>query len=358
VLANGNGERSVTLDTTSKHLTARQAAFSCLSRFDPVFPGRGLDAHASAEVLDHAMAYGLYLSSVSLMGMEPEAINAARWLRENAIRKDDGFGWGLPFAWRAFGRDPPNPVDTIYGITTALAVQGLLYAHTRIGVPAALQTATEALDRYKGYASTTDAGLFFWYSDQPEDAQNVHNVNAMLAAQYQHAGTILGRDDFKRLAKDAVSDLTAHIQVGENGEFWSYGDRIERPNDAVHAAYTVLGLSAVEGPLDASSKHHRAVQYLRQFFRDGKAYEFVRHPALNQKNVETPARPWGPGMLLFAGSELSDPLLIDLAFPFAANARIQSFYPRQMAHIALGLAKCADYYDPERSAQHDTPARV
>lgn len=344
MLAVENGGRGVALDTTNKHLIARQAAFSCLSRFDPQFPGRGLDANAAAEVLDHAMAYGLYLSSVSIMGMEPEAINTAKWLQENAIRKDDGLGWGLPFAWGAFGRSTPNPVDTIYGITTALAVQGLLYAHTRLGMPSALQTATAALEHYKAYSSTTVHGRFFWYSDRPEDAQNVHNVNAMLAAQYQHAGMILGRDDFKRLAKEAVSDLTAHIKVGENGEFWSYIDTIERPNDAVHAAYTVLGLAAVEGPIDASSKHYKAVQYLRKFFRDGKAYEFVRHPALTQKRIETPARPWGTGMLLFAGSELGDRPLIELAFPFAANARIQSFYPRQMAHIALGLAKCADFY--------------
>lgn len=343
IRSNGVG-CSVALDTTNKHLVARQAAFSCLSRFDPEFPGRGLDAHVPTEVLDHAMAYGLYLSSVSMMGMEPEALHATKWLQENAIKKDDGFGWGLPFSWAAFGRSTPNPVDTIYGITTALAVQGLLYAHTRLGIPSALQTATAALEHYKAYSSTTGPGRFFWYSDRPEDAQNVHNVNAMLAVQYHQAGTILGRDDFKRLAQEAVSDLAAHIQVGENGEFWSYSDTIERPNDAVHAAYTVLGLAAVEGPIDASSEHYKAVQYLRKFFRDGKAYEFVRHPALNQKKIETPARPWGPGMLLFAGSELSDPHLIELAFPFAANARVQSFYPRQMAHIALGLAACADYY--------------
>lgn len=344
VLAIEDGERSVSLNTTSKHLAARQAAFNCLSRFDPVFPGRGLDAHAPAEVLDHAMAYGLYLSSVSIMGMEPEATNASEWLRENAIRKGNGFGWGLPFAWGAFGRSTPNPIDTIYGITTALAVQGLLYAYTRLGISHALQTATTALEYYEACSTTTNAGRFFWYSDQREDAQNVHNVNAMLAVQYQHAGMILERDDFKRLAKEAVNDLMAHVQAGEHGEFWNYSDSIERPNDAVHAAYTVLGLAAVEGPLGPSSDHYKAVEYLRNFFRDGKAYEFVHHPSLNQKKVDTLARPWGPGMLLFAGSELGDRHLIEKAFPFAANARIQSFYPRQMAHIAIGLAKCADYY--------------
>lgn len=323
-------------------LLARNRTLRCLVAFDPLFPGRGFDAHSPEQITDHAMAYGLYLSAVSLMKMGAEAQNASCWLVENVTESETGPGWGLGFEWAAFGKTQPNTVDTVYGITTALVVQGLLDASQHLGMTDCLQLAASALEAYIPYSSPTASGRYFWYSNSPDDAKNVHNVNAMMAGQYHRAGILLDRSDFLMVAREAADDVVAHMQTGPNGFFWFYSDTILRPNDAVHAAYTVAGLAAVVGNMGPSSKYYPAIQYLRKFFRDNGVYEFVRHETVTKRQLFTPARPWGIGALLYVGCELSDDHLIKRASHFTELA--DPFYPRQASHIALGLARLSDYH--------------
>src|SRR5690606_24124226 len=76
--------------------------------FDPQYPGRGPDS-VRKESHDHAMAYGLFASAAAMAGKSGEAQVAADWLVSNSQPKPNAVGWGLPYAWDAFGDESTNP---------------------------------------------------------------------------------------------------------------------------------------------------------------------------------------------------------------------------------------------------------
>lgn len=324
----------------------RLTAIKVMRQFDPDWPGRGTDSHTGDISLDHAMAYALYASSAKLLGMQQEASLACSWLEKDAKKKSGATGWGLPFEWDAFADGDPNPVDTVYGITTALCVKALVDCSPEGTVN---ETATTALEYYLKVATQTEDGLFFWYSDRINDAKNVFNVSSMLAGQYARVGHILGRLDFIDAARAVAANLLANRQEGKNGYFWNYGADIDRPNDAVHASYVVQGAIELKRWLDVDIGLQFALMYLRKFFRNGMALEFVKHEGLPRKKLNARARPWGVGMLLYTACESNDWHLRSLAetaiqkvFPPTDNeTAAKSFHPRHLGHIAIGLARAS-----------------
>jgi len=322
-------------------LSRRRKALEALLAFDPVHPGRGRDGHTGNQILDHAMAYALFASSARYLGLHEEATNARSWLIDDAAKPDGQTGWGLPFSWDAFADGDPNPIETIYGITTALAVRALLDCAEKGKVPV---QAISALENYLRFSNRTDDGVYFWYSNQRCDAKSVFNVTAMLAGQYARAGFLLGRNDFMQIAEAAAKDIVANRRQSRNGFYWNYGPEVARPNDAVHAAYTVLGLLEVQRWLGIDLDLKTATMYLRKFFRDGKPYEFVRHDGLEEKRFKKAARPWGVGALLMVACEAEDKHLQSLSEAYLADRSTyvvtdELFFPRQFAHIAWGLAR-------------------
>lgn len=322
-------------------------ALDVMAQFDPVSPGKGTDAHTGELVLEHAMAYALYASSAKLLGMDDDATIACRWLENDAKKASGAMGWGLPFEWDAFADGDPNPVDTVYGITTALSVKALVDCSPPGEVN---QTAVLALEYYLRNATTKTAdGIFFWYSDQADDAKSVYNISSMLAGQFARVGMLLGREDFVEAARSAASDLLAHRQEGKNGFYWKYGADVDRPNDAVHASYIVQGAIELKRWLDIDIGLQFSLMYLRKFFRKGLPYEYVKHEGLLPKRRKARARPWGAGMLLYTACESDDRHLRNLAeegirkvFPPKDDAiGVKSSHPRHLAHIAIGLARAS-----------------
>lgn len=317
-----------------------------MSRFDSDHPGRGTDAHTGDLVLDHAMAYALYASSAKLLGMDAAAEHACKWIEHNAKKASGAVGWGLPFEWDAFADGAPNPIDTVYGITTALSVKALVDCSPEGTVS---KTAVEALDYYLRFSSKTEDGLFFWYSDQQDDAKSVFNVTSMLAAQYARVGVLLGRQDFLQAARAAASDLLANRHSGQNGYFWHYAAGESRPNDAVHASYVVQGAIELERWLGIDFDLKHCFKYLRKFFRSGVTFQYVKYHDLPPKTLKARARPWGVGMLLYTACESGDRHLRGLAedaieqivIPGGGLKGSNLTHARHLAHLAVGLARAS-----------------
>lgn len=326
-----------------------------LALFNTAAPGYGLDAFTPTESMHHAMAYALFASAESYRARatrqrdaRDNAWLAAQWLIDHPNHTDDGrIGWGLPFAWDAFQDGSVNPADTIYTITTALAIQALLDAYELFRKPALLETAIRS-----ARAFTEDAfdrigdELVFWYSHLPHDSYHVINVSAMLLGQLQRLSRF--EPGFAQYADMAVQYILNRQQRDELGYvYWLYGgdkwpeSRPNRPNDLVHEAYTIQGLVdyvRYGGTFREEIDLHELYRSLERFLRDGNVLELP--------NESRPARLWGVGAAVFTASllehelhlppRLSDQFTEALTAAYAVTG--QPFYPRQAAHVLAGLA--------------------
>ncbi|PWJ72391.1 glycosyltransferase involved in cell wall biosynthesis [Pseudaminobacter salicylatoxidans] len=312
---------------------------------------RGYDSHCQDEIHDHAMAFGIFASTYALLGDRVRSQYMCQWLQNDAVKPNGATGWGLPFKWGAFSSDDKNSVTVVYGVTSALAIRGLIDYSSTFGADIP-NCVVKFLDYYLQFFVETPEGGYFGYSDQPADLKSVFNVSSLLAGQYARAGKLLNRADYKRVARLVADDIMANAQSSPVGDFWSYGANIDRPNDAVHASYAVQGLIDVNRWLDTGYKLDLATRYLRKFVRNGRAFEYVRHGNLEPKLQQRPARAWGVGMLLYTACEASDKYLqglVEAALPAYRHENGQYgilpaskvSYPRHQAHIALGLARSA-----------------
>ena len=315
-------------------------------RFDASAPGRGLDQYTPATVMDHPMAYAFFASAEAHRYSRTQdraslarAGAAAEWLVQNADLDGDGAtAWGLPFAWDAFGDGSENPEHNAYTITTAVAVQALLDVYEHTGDPRLLETALAGVSTFVyGALEPGDDAAWFWYSLAESDALPVFNVSAMMLGQLQR---LTVHDPSLRRTADAVArHLLAHRDADGH---WYYsapgaiGD--SRKNDLVHAAYIVQGLADYARfggsvGIDAQSLY----ETLADFVVDGTVTEMPREPG--------PARAWGVGAALFTAGLLEQEFevtgTLSAVFHAAALRYDPSparFYPRQAAHVLVGLA--------------------
>lgn len=141
-------------------------------------------------------------------------------------------GWGLTYAWDAYQDGSVNPASAAYAIRTALGMQAQLDADT-----ADQHTADVAL----AWGRFWSPG-WYWYSDQPADAIDTPNSNAMLAGVTFRLVT--ERPDLftaaERAAIEARADAAVRHLVSQ-GPVWPYSSR-GGMNDARHAAYIGCGL--------------------------------------------------------------------------------------------------------------------
>ena len=315
--------------------------------FDASHPGRGPDL-GRPEIEDHAMAYALYGSAAAVTDRLAEARVAGDWLAGHA-KLGDGTGWGLTYAWDAFADGSTNPVTTIYGITTALAVRSLLDVSEATGEDRYAKVAEAALDTYATRQTATANGLFFWYSDQPADAIEVHNVSSMLMGQYARAGVRLKRPGFAKLADAAYRELLSARRTSSDEAYWSYSAQPHsRPNDLVHASYIVQGLLDYQRARGQEPRIGPELAYLTGFATAQCATEF--NVALHKGACAKPARLWGVGMaiatLADAGrggdaarfAQLLAPYRIS-AGHFGATPNARNFLPRAVSHVLFGLAQ-------------------
>ncbi|MGN6142264.1 MAG: hypothetical protein ACTHOP_01600, partial [Mesorhizobium sp.] len=322
-----------------------------LKTLDPECPGCGDDAY-SKTILPHPMAFAL-LASIGAKTEDQNLLRvSANWLVNDASKKANAAGWGLGISWDAFGDKTVNPADTIYGITTALAISGLLDAYEKTGDRSYARVAISALDYYSTFFTPTDAGGFFWYSDQRADSINVYNVSSMLMGQYARAAKLFGRSDFAELATLAAEQLVADSKAVDGVRYWPYSAKSDRPNDAVHAAYTVQGFIEFAQFSDDATVPAASVEYLLSFYHHGRVLEFSPLHRLPSNLANRPARLWGVGMLIYTLSYLNrykdarkiasvlDDYRVNGTDILANRPNDKGKgEPRMIAHIALGLAE-------------------
>lgn len=268
------------------------------ARLDDQNPGRGSEP-PSTELVDFAMSYGLFASSAALAGDEIRArLGADRLLlMADALGKP---GWPLPNAWDAFQDGTVNPMNTAYGINTAIGVRALIDAWNLTRDEKYQQGAVAALDYYADFVTETDSGSYFWYSDQPVDAIPVINVTSALMGQYARAARLWGREDYKHLADEAFAHVWSHRRVAWNGINWLYsGLPSSRVNDSVHAAITVQGLIEYREASDRQIDLEPAFSYLTTFIEPGASTDFPRSAEIPFGLTAKPAQLWGLGMLVF-----------------------------------------------------------
>ena len=273
-----------------------------LASLDNKRPGFGEET-PNGDQSESAMAYAHLAQAAALVGDIETMHLSATWLMENPS-SDSAMGWGLSFAWDAYGDGTVNPPSTIYGITTALAIGGLVESYCRSGKVNYLETAVESLNYYANHISEDIYGKFLNYSDQSSDNYNTHNVNAMLMHAYARVGTLVDRQDFIQLATEIASSLHSAKITNPDSISWPYtaqaeaGTRADR-NDIVHAAYIAYGILETQKLLDIEiATQNELENYITGFERNGNLKEFRTDEFRNEAESDLRARAWGLGMHL------------------------------------------------------------
>jgi hypothetical protein len=328
-----------------------------LSSLNPQRPGFGFETNESGP-MELPMAYGLIASAGAIRGDIETAKKASNWLLGN-IACETRPGWGLGWAWDAFADGSTNPEDTVYGVTTAIAVDGLMRTFRLTGDTRYLRSSVQALNYYKTFHRRSEEGsIVFLYSDQLNDSfYEVNNVTAMLMGQYAHVWYFaadhpeINCNDFEQIAKSAFKSLEIGMVLDDSHTYWKYGKGLnhERANDLVHAAYIVYGLYKFSKYIDKDEVVLRqAMKYLRGFLTDNNVLEF--HPNHAPKGYESAsARSWGVGMILFLCALLDEHKMYEDILNVLPDYEFQKYHfsyrhgdklhtPRAVAHLLLGLA--------------------
>ena len=204
-------------------------------------------------------------------------------------------------------------------------------------------------------------GIVFWYSTRTEDSYHVLNITAMLVGQLQRLSryvTSLKSRQFSQLADRGALYILAHQQKSADGHmFWLYlGDK--QPAEM----YTFQGLleyKAHAGRYGHLIDARALLSSIHRFMRGQKVYEFptgYAYPAHLHYVMERPARLWGIGYAIYVSArleaylsqppDLSRQLADALLTSYQRNGRWlmrpgdnqDAPYPRQLAHVLLGLA--------------------
>jgi hypothetical protein len=239
-----------------------------LGKFPIGSEGKGLDPYFSDEATDQATTYAQILSSESLryrdvptLEGEQRIREAAFWLLDNADLDQDGKpGWGLPFAWDAFGDGSVNPPDQPYTIDTAIVAIGLLDTLDVEGFwspeekQVIIDTLREAFSRWCREVWVQDASgdSYFMYSTNIADHYFVVNVSSMFVGALQRFlsgyGYVLDRDEmtlYTQCADSVAGSIVDKVSMVSGAPFWPYLESPllpSAPNDLVHHAYIVFGM--------------------------------------------------------------------------------------------------------------------
>lgn len=311
--------------------------------------GYGLESTGKA-ALDMPMAYATIAMAAAVHGDEATACAAADWLCSNSSSATKT-GWGLNWAWDAFKKGLINPADTLYGVTTAIAVDGLLRAYELTGKQCYLDTAVKALNDYAVQHTEFADGAYFHYSDFAADSQfRVPNITAMLMPQYAMLGSIMNKPELTNMADQAYRGLMADVVSTEKGLSWPYCSNATklRENDLIHACFIVYGLYRyfqINGGGEVLLE--QAARYLDGFIVEDKVWEFHTAGRPLSKNVR--ARSWAVGMLMFVGKLLGradwvscgQAVLPDYEFApgqFSFHFGDEMHSPRAVAFLLLGAA--------------------
>lgn len=294
------------------------------------------------------------------------------WLVKNKDINNNGIiGWGVPYAWDAFGDGSVNPANTEYTITTALAVKGLLDTIEAIDKSDIvtkliyrnkkdiyLQTAQETIDSFienKFYTQNPDGTIFFWYSSQKSDAQLVTNCHTMFVGILQRISSYSidkNKKNFYRDLADKGMKYLLETKIEKEGAwYWIYYPKSKEPHEdyGVHAAYTVDGLLMYKknnGRLSSEIDEQKILNGLKLYIKDGRILEMFSIP-------ERVPRSWDLGYFLYVMSKYfpKEEAVIDIIYHNILSRQESGGFRLyegkgspinfvcHNAHILLGLSK-------------------
>lgn len=152
------------------------------------------------------------------------------------IHKDDNnnglVGWGLTFAWDAFGNGTTNPANTEYSYQTPLAARCLLDAYTTTSNNTYLQTAEDAVTAFQNASTATtfndpqcSSCFYFGYSLNANDnGRLVKNVNMLMGMIVAKLSTITGISSYTTLANTLFKTEQYEINTRSNFNYLGFND--------------------------------------------------------------------------------------------------------------------------------------
>ena len=325
--------------------SARSAATlgdGVFNAIDKTLPGYGKDVANVRNYLVHDMALGWYVvAAVETNDLTQARLAADQLLTTRYKGGNASPGWGIGWAWDAFGDGTINPAHTVYGISTAVAVRGLFDLYDATQEAKYRDAALEALEFYyeRSFIRSTnyigDVGVF-WYSNTAYDRSwRVFNVISMLMGQYARAYAQTGDSTWKDVATRCFRYLWSHRKTTATGLMWDYefsGSKYKGGNDGVHASFVVQGMLDYE-------------KYLPDLYDIAPAVEYLSSYEPGTQSV------WSLAMLIFTlteggktarAAQLRDdrlPAYRVTGYRYGNRPSDKSVYPRQMTQLAAGLLR-------------------
>lgn len=373
-------------DTGASDLSkASEEYLALLGNFPVENQGRGVDPYDPHIETEQVTVYAQILSSECYRyGTQPSEESAARirkaaqWLIDNSDLDGDGKdGWGLTFAWDAFGDGSVNSADHPYTIITAICVLGLVDALNTNGVFSEVEKeqiaglVNKVIERWclEGWTQSGATEGFFWYSLTDFDSYFLPNVSSFMCGAIQkyvglHGGRLSPsqRELYKDRARDGMAAINSSVESFNGMPFWNYSvpDALEPdPNDLVHHMYILYGIELYKshgGTVSFAWSKEDALNSARLFTDDKAVYHYPHdsHFAIaTYVDLTRPANLWGVGMLLAFASAAGDDSLANKAletvkrsygtfpdltlYPLYWDSDVR-FYPRYAAHVLFGIA--------------------
>lgn len=301
---------------TGEQTSPRNEYDRLFAKFSVGHPGRGTLDYPENISADYAKSYAMFLSadlirarSESPFELSPAAKNAGYWLLDHADEDQDGvIGWGLPVAWDAYGDGTLNPPNTIYTITTAIAINGLLdwmEVDPNAPVDRIVSTVSAAFQPFLEPEAQTPDGLLLYSLSANDRPYVTYNPAAYMAGQMQRFSVLTSDpEEQKRLRSTADQTMTvlldARLMDPHGGWYWLYGVGESSPNDAAHAIYIVDGIYqyiAHQGAFADEFAWSNIVKHIDLFYSRSNG-RWMRFPQLSPDSPQDPPRLYEIGMLL------------------------------------------------------------
>ncbi len=373
-----------------------------LGKFPPDAQAIGPDPYMSAEA-EHMEIYALILSAESRRWAAMHSADARvrlraclqRLLEARDLDGDGKPGWGLPFAWDAFGDGSTNPVDHPYTISTAQVLEGFVDALEMAPDTITLEergviesVIAEVLKRWSAevWTATADRG-WYWYSPASVDSYNVVNISAMMLSvilrclEYDWTQLLINKIDLSKKASMIAATIVSEMELRSGLPFWRYVPtpnalRQDEPNDMVHHIYILWGMERYRDsgipPDSIPYSRAQAIESIRLFFDDEKSFDYPQDVIYSGDQASYQVRPmnlWAMGAVVAFLGEFQDrdleintlirQLLLGDYGPWPDLRRWPRsfstdpvFYPRYADHVLWGLA-CQLYSLKIQSCEQD-----
>jgi hypothetical protein len=288
-----------------------------LGQFSEENPGRGVLDYPGNESADYAKSYAMFLSA-ELQRAERDADfqlskmgeNAGYWLLDNADIDADGVvGWGLPVGWDAYGDGTVNPPHTIYTITTAVVINGLLdWLEMDPHAPAdrIIATVDAAFQPFLVAEIMTPDGLLPYSLSSNDQGYSTFNPAAYMAGQMQRFSEIVPdsekRDQLRFVSDMVMKSLLNNKRLDQNGGwYWNYSIDENVPNDATHSIYIIEGIHQYLKHQGSFANQFDWVAVNRHIllFYSPEELQFRRFPQVLNYSFPGPPRLYELGMLMY-----------------------------------------------------------